>query len=87
MKRITRNTVDEYLSLRRVLIISLTITLAYYILYTLSHYYGRPSFGNSDNTEEVMRPGGEMQRPEGQMRKLVRSPSRSLSRTRFLERK
>ena len=67
MKRITRNNVDEYLSLRRVLIISLTVTLAYYILYTLSHYYGRPSFGNSDNTEEVIRPGGEMQRPEGQM--------------------
>lgn len=68
MKRITRNNVDEYLSLRRVLIISLTITMAYYILYTLSHYYGRPSFGNSDNTEEVMRPPGEMQRPDGQMR-------------------
>lgn len=68
MKRTTRHNVDEYLSLRRVLIISLTITLAYYILYTLSHYYGRPSFGNSDNTEEVMRPGGETQRPEGQMR-------------------
>ena len=67
MKRITRNNIDEYLSLRRVLIISLTITMAYYILYTLSHYYGRPSFGNSDNTEEVMRPPGEMQRPEGQM--------------------
>ena len=47
------NDVDKYLSLKRIVILSLTITIAYYSLFALSHYFARPSFAGSSNQEEV----------------------------------
>ena len=47
------NDVDYYLSLKRIVMLSLAITIAYYSLFALSHYFGRPSFASSDNLEEV----------------------------------
>lgn len=44
---------DKYLSIKRIVILSIAITMAYYFLYTLSHYFGRPSFANQE-TERSM---------------------------------
>ena len=51
MNRHPMNEVDNYLSLKRIVFLSLAITVAYYALYTFSHYFGRPSFANSDDEE------------------------------------
>lgn len=47
--------VDKYLSIKRIVILSIGLTMAYYFLYTLSHYFGRPSFSNqeSEHDEQV----------------------------------
>ena len=47
------NDVDKYLSLKRIVMLSLAITIAYYSLFALSHYFGRPSFASSNEQEEV----------------------------------
>ena len=48
----TNNEVDRYLSVKIIVFLSLAITIAYYFLYTLNHYFGRPSFANKE-TEQV----------------------------------
>ena len=53
MNKHTINTVDNYLSLKRIITLSLAITIAYYALFALSHYFGRPSFASSNEEEEV----------------------------------
>ena len=53
MTRSNHNNVDEFLSLKRIVVLSLAITGIYYLLYFLSHYFGRPSFANTNNTEMV----------------------------------
>ena len=58
MNKRTINTVDNYLSLKRIVMLSLAITIAYYALFGLSHYFGRPSF-TSSNEEEVIKPEKE----------------------------
>lgn len=55
MKKQAINPVDNYLSLKRIVMMSLVITVAYYALFTLSHYFGRPSFANI-NEQEVVAP-------------------------------
>ena len=45
------NEVDNYLSLKRVVMLSLAITIAYYFLFALSHYFGRTSFDNQDGPD------------------------------------
>ena len=47
------NDVDNYLSLKRIVMLSLAITIAYYSLFALSHYFGRPSMASSNDQEEV----------------------------------
>ena len=44
--------VDKYLSIKKIVLFSLALTMAYYFLYTLNHYFGRPSFANQE-TEQV----------------------------------
>ena len=44
--------VDKYLSIKKIVLFSLALTMAYYFLYTLNHYFGRPSFANQE-TEDV----------------------------------
>lgn len=51
MKKQAINTVDNYLSLKRIVMLSLAITVAYYALFALSHYFGRPSFASSADHE------------------------------------
>ena len=58
MSRQAINTVDNYLSLKRIVMMSLAITIAYYALFALSHYFGRPSFASS-NDQEVVEPEKE----------------------------
>ena len=58
MNHQTINTVDNYLSLKRIISLSLAITIAYYALFALSHYFGRPSFASSSD-EEVVEPEKE----------------------------
>lgn len=58
MNKHTINTVDNYLSLKRIVMMSLAITIAYYALFALSHYFGRPSFASSSD-EEVVEPEKE----------------------------
>ena len=53
MNKPTINTVDDYLSLKRIVMLSLAITIAYYALFVLSHYFGRPSFASSSDQEVV----------------------------------
>ena len=48
----TKNEVDKYLSIKIIVLLSFAITIAYYFLYTLNHYFGRPSFANKE-TEQV----------------------------------
>jgi len=48
----THNDVDKYLSIKIIVLLSFAITIAYYFLYTLNHYFGRPSFANKE-TEQV----------------------------------
>ena len=58
MNKRSINTVDNYLSLKRIVMLSLAITIAYYALFGLSHYFGRPSF-TSSNEEGVIKPEKE----------------------------
>lgn len=43
--------VDKYLSIRRIILLSIAVTAAYYFLFTLNHYFSRPTF---DNQEQIM---------------------------------
>ena len=45
--------VDTYLPTKRIVILSLAITMAYYFLFTLNHYFARPSFDNQE-TEQTL---------------------------------
>ena len=45
------NEVDNYLSLKQIVILSLAITITYYALFSLTHYFGRTSFSNSNDLE------------------------------------
>ena len=47
------NDVDNYLSLKRIFMMTLAITIAYYSLFVLSHYFGRPSFSSANEEEMV----------------------------------
>lgn len=51
MDRQKNHEVDNYLSLKRIVMLSLAITIAYYSLFALSHYFGRPSFANQEDRE------------------------------------
>ena len=55
----TFNGVDKFLSIKRIVLLSIGLTMAYYFLYTLSHYFGRPSFSNqeSEHDEQVSEKG------------------------------
>lgn len=53
-KNLSNNDVDAYLSLKRIFVLSLAITTAYYILFVVTHYFGRPSFANGKTQEERM---------------------------------
>ena len=53
------NGVDKYLSIKIIVILSLAITIAYYFLYTLNHYFGRPSFVNKESEQIVDNPEGK----------------------------
>ena len=55
MKNIKFTEVDNYLSLKRIVMMTLAITIGYYSLFALSHYFGRPSFANADEQEEFER--------------------------------
>ena len=55
----TNNDVDKYLSFKVVVILSLAITMAYYFLYTLNHYFGRPSFANKETEQLADNPEGK----------------------------
>lgn len=50
-----KNSVDNYLSVKRIFMLSLAITFAYYLLYVLTHFFGRPAFGESDRIREQNR--------------------------------
>ena len=36
--------IDRYLPIKRIVMLSLVVTMAYYFLFTLNHYFARPSF-------------------------------------------
>ena len=58
-KNYTNNDVDKYLSIKVIVILSLAITMAYYFLYTLNHYFGRPSFANKETEQLAENPEGK----------------------------
>ena len=45
--------VDKYLSIKRIVFLSIVVTMAYYFLFTLNHYFSRPTFDNQE-TEQAM---------------------------------
>ena len=45
--------VDTYLPTKRIVILSLVITMAYYFLFTLNHYFARPSFDNQETEQKL----------------------------------
>ena len=49
----TKISVDKYLPIKRIVILSLVVTMAYYFLFTLNHYFARPSFDNRE-TESTL---------------------------------
>ena len=59
MKKQNYNNVDEFLPLKRIIVLSLAITFAYYFLYILNHYFGRPSFASSNDTEITYQQGNQ----------------------------
>lgn len=40
--------VDQYLSVKRIVLLSFAITASFYVLWTFIHYFGRPNFTNPD---------------------------------------
>lgn len=46
------NEVDHYLSLRRIVMLSLVITLVYYALFALTYYFSRPMFDTPTGIEQ-----------------------------------
>ncbi len=52
----TKISVDKYLSIKRIVTLSLVVTMAYYFLFTLNHYFARPSFDNRE-TESTLDEG------------------------------
>ena len=53
MNKDTFNEVDNYISLKRIVMLSLTITLAYYAIFVLTHYFSRPMFDNPIEIESL----------------------------------
>lgn len=52
MSRIrTHINVDRYLPIKRIVILSLVVTMAYYFLFTLNHYFARPSFDERETEQ------------------------------------
>lgn len=51
--------VDNYLSIRRITLLSLAITLAFYLLFTISRYYGRPTFADDKERKELVAKRGK----------------------------
>ena len=49
----TKISVDKYLSIKRIVVLSLVITMAYYFLFTLNHYFARPSFDNQETESTI----------------------------------
>ena len=47
------NEEDKYISLKRIVMLSLTITLAYYAIFVLMHYFSRPMFDNPVEMESL----------------------------------
>ena len=47
------NEVDNYISLKRIVMLSLAITLAYYAIFVLINYFSRPMFDNPIEMESV----------------------------------
>ena len=45
--------VDNYLSLKKIVVMTLAITIGYYSLYLLSHHFGRPTLASTTDEEMV----------------------------------
>ena len=54
-----QNNIDDFLSLKRIVLISLTITIAFYLLYVLTFFFGRPSMSDAEWAKR--KPQTEMQ--------------------------
>lgn len=51
--------IDDYLSIKRIVMISLAVTIAFYLLYTLTYFFGRPTMSDQDWAQE--KPQTELQ--------------------------
>ena len=49
------NSVDKFLSMKRIVLITLAVTIGFYLLLMLNHYFGRPIMANQENTEELIK--------------------------------
>ena len=77
--------VDKYLPIKRIVILSLVVTMAYYFLFTLNHYFARPSFdereaeqmqGESKDEAKAMRFDDARSVSNERRAKLPESPER-----------
>ena len=49
----TNIVIDKYLSFKRIILLAIVVTMAYYFLFTLNHYFSRPTFDNQE-AEQAM---------------------------------
>ena len=70
--------IDRYLPIKRIVILSLVVTMAYYFLFTLNHYFARPSFDERE-TEQMQDEG------DGHAKVLKFDDARTVSNERRLE--
>lgn len=40
--------VDKYMTFKRIILLAIVVTIAYYFLFTLNHYFSRPTFDNQE---------------------------------------
>lgn len=48
------NSVDKFLSMKRIVMIALVVTISFHLLLIVNHFFGRPVMANPENTEEVV---------------------------------
>ena len=49
------NSVDKFLSMKRIVMIALVVTFGFHLLLIVNHFFGRPVMVNPENTEEAVK--------------------------------
>ena len=55
MNKREKYSVDKYLSMKRIVMIALAVTIGFHLLLIVNHFFGRPVMVNPENTEEIIK--------------------------------